>query len=88
MASIKNFSSNLLRNDKKTFKVGVTHWKASTTALRKGLALQDCIQDGFHQFIKSIKVRADSYGRSKSGALKRLNSDLQKPGEKRLARRL
>ena len=48
-------------------KTGVAHWKAATKPLRKDSQLYDCTPDGFHQFLKSIKVRADSYGWSKSG---------------------
>ena len=54
MASIKYFSSNSLRNDKNIFKFSVMVWKVATEALRKGLELHDCTQDGLHQFIKSI----------------------------------
>ena len=74
MASIKYFSSNSLRNDKNIFKFSVMVWKVATEALRKGVELHDCTQDGLHQFIKSIKVLANSY---------ELTRDPQKSGEKR-----
>ena len=43
-------------------KTGLAHWKAATAPLRKDSEMYDCTPDGFHQFIKSIRVRADSYG--------------------------
>ena len=48
-------------------KTGVAHWKAATKPLRNDSQLYDCTPDGFHQFLKSIKARADTYGWSKPG---------------------
>ena len=46
-------------------KTGIAHWNAATKPLRKESQLYDCTPDGFHQFMKSIKVRAESYGWNK-----------------------
>ena len=46
-------------------KTGIAHWNAATKPLRKESQLYDCTPDGFHQFMKSIKVRAETYGWSK-----------------------
>ena len=48
-------------------KTGVAHWKAATKPLRNDSQLYDCTPDGFHQFLKSIKARADTNGWSKPG---------------------
>ena len=48
-------------------KTGIAHWNAATQALRKESQLYECTPDGLHQFMKSIKVRAETYGWSKPG---------------------
>ena len=59
----------LNRNDLFNYnsKAGIAHWNAATKALRKESQLYVCTPDGFHQFMKSIKVRAEAYGWSKPG---------------------
>ena len=64
-------------------KAGLAHWKSATALLRKDSELYDCTPDGFHQFIKCIRVRADSFGWSNADGILWVAPDPSKPDEKR-----
>ena len=63
-------------------KTGVAHWKAATAPLRKDSELYDCNPEGFHQFLKSIKVRADAYGWSRPGGFLWFSPDPDRTSKK------
>lgn len=48
-------------------KVGATHYKNAISKLEA--ELYDCSQEGFYQFIKSLKERADAFGWSRPGGI-------------------
>ena len=54
-----------------TTKAGYYHWTGATAKLEE--ELYDCSSDGFYQFIKSLKKRANSYGWSQPGGITWVN---------------